>query len=215
MRIRVFLGAAALTATTVLGAAGTSAAAPAPPPAGPAVTHEGTERYDHQDRADALWRLTYSRATHKVRAVYPGARLVTAYGHAPTGPTTNMAKVTRWRFIYEVPPRGNGRAKPVLGAYVDAVLGGAVGRPQPGRGAWLDNAPIRGPRLAPARAYEHVKNVGHRGHGFQFVELGNPLHPQLKQRWIFSNRRGVCDSYSVNDADGRVHNLCKRGMSGS
>ncbi|WP_167538355.1 hypothetical protein [Streptomyces albofaciens] len=212
MRIRVFLGAAALTATTVLGGA-TASAAPVPPANGPSATHGQQARHQaDDDRAHASWRLTYSRATHKVRAVYPGARLVSALGHAPGGPTTNMAKVDHWRFIYEVPPRHR-NAKPVMGAYVDAVLGGPVGKPRPGRGAWLDNAPIKGPRLTPAGAYHQLKKAGHRGHAFQFVSLGNPLHPEFKQRWIFSNLRGGCDRYSVDDIDGKVHDLRKRGTS--
>ncbi|CAM5334456.1 hypothetical protein SRIMM317S_00653 [Streptomyces rimosus subsp. rimosus] len=72
----------------------------------------------------------------------------------------------------------------------------------------------RGPRLTPARAYDQLERAGHRGHAFQFVSLGNPLNPQLKQRYIFSNRRGGCDMFSVDDIDGKVHNLCKRGTSG-
>ncbi len=183
------------------------------PSSGPSATHERPVRHQVDDRAHASWRLTYGRATHRVRAVYPGARLVSAFGHAPGGPTTNMARVDLWRFVYEVPPHHRG-ARAVQGVYIDAVLGGAIGRPHPGRGAWLDNTPIRGPRLTPARAYDQLERAGHRGHAFQYVSLGNPLHPQLKQRYIFSNRRGGCDMFSVDDIDGKVHNLCKRGTSG-
>ncbi|MEE1753124.1 hypothetical protein [Streptomyces sp. SP18CS02] len=171
--------------------------------------HVDTETATSPARAGSSdpWRDLYSRATKKTRAVYPGMRLVTAFGYAPDGPTEDMSRFTHWIFIYGTPPSPVETA-PDLGAYIEAELGGAVGEPRKGHGAWLGNMPVEGPRLTPADAFEAIKRAG-KAHPFQYISLDNPLDPALEQRYILANRSAGPDQWVVHDADGKVYDLTK------
>ena len=153
------------------------------------VTHQAAHRANQ---------LTLSQLTDKVlehvQAAYPTvSTLMLASGESPSGPTTDMAKVTRWDFVLN-----NSVAGPIGSVEVAADLDGTVSGITPHAQRWGGVLPISLPiTLQPAEAYAILAGAGH-ADAFQFVSLVKPLVPDARTQYHFSNVRGGSQGWAVD-----------------
>ena len=165
-------------------------------PAQAATTHHNTHRA--AQRAAAAAQLTLAQLTDEVlehvQAEYPTVtQLMLASGESPSGPTTDMAKVTHWDFVIN-----NSVAGAVGSVEVAADLNGTVGGIRTHAQRWGGVLPINLPiTLQPAEAYDILAGAGH-AEAFQFVSLVKPLVPDARTQYHFSNVRGGSQGWAVD-----------------
>ncbi|MFE4590543.1 hypothetical protein [Streptomyces laurentii] len=199
MRLRISV--AAVVAACGLAAGGIAGAGPAQ-----AVTPAAPVSLRHQEKyADqlCLWQLI-DLVTAQVHETYPDATLMLADGSSPSGPTTDMSKVTDWVLIYNTNTPGSS----VQALEIHATLEGEIDEPVPHTVPWGGTLPItERVSLSPAKAYAVLKEAGH-GDAYEFVSLLRPLVPQSHLQYHFSHTRGGCDGYAVNVDDLAVSPIC-------
>ncbi|WP_052070251.1 hypothetical protein [Streptacidiphilus albus] len=150
------------------------------------------------ERAAAADQLTLAQLTDKVlehvQAEYPTVTtLMLASGESPSGPTTDMAKVTRWDFVLN-----NSVAGAIGSVEVAADLDGTVSGIRTNAQRWGGVLPIDLPiTLQPAEAYDILAGAGH-AEAFQFVSLVKPLVPDARTQYHFSNVRGGSQGWAVD-----------------
>ncbi|MFF1768015.1 hypothetical protein, partial [Streptomyces sp. NPDC058249] len=142
------------------------------------------------------------KATAPVKAEYPKADLMLAEGEAPGGPTSKMADVTDWRFVFNT-NADQPRAKKSV--EISGNLDGAVGRMKGNATPWAGVMPISTQKLmSPSDAYNVLKT----DQAYQYVSLVKPLNADPHLQYHFSKTRGGCDGFAVNTDDGSVNPIC-------
>lgn len=206
MRIRKTLGCTvAALGLAVLG----GALSPAQAATGhPATTLGGTRQAAHRAAQLTLAQLTDVVLEH-VQAEYPTvSTLMLASGESPSGPTTDMARVTRWDFVLN-----NSVAGPIGSVEVAADLDGAVSGIRTHAQRWGGVLPITLPiTLQPAEAYDILAGAGH-ADAFRFVSLVKPLVPDARTQYHFSNMRGGSQGWAVDmNPPHKVRPILGRGL---
>ncbi len=141
---------------------------------------------------------------YEVRMRFPSATLMVAEGRSPSGPTTDMAKVTDWQLVYNT----NDASTPVKSLQIHATLAGEIDAPVYHSVPWGGVVAIPDRvGMSPEIAYSLLRQAGH-GNPYAYVSLVKPLIANPRLQYHFSQTQGGCDGYAVNVDDGYVQPIC-------
>ncbi|MBR7835439.1 hypothetical protein KDL01_19345 [Actinospica durhamensis] len=190
--------AGALATTGILGAGAAQAATPLRA-AAPAATLAELRDAHQLTLLELIDVVRYD-----VRESFPTSTLMLADGASPSGPTTDMYKVTDWRFVFNT----NDPTSRIKSLQVNATLAGAIQPPTYYTAPWGGVASIPDwVGMSPELAYHILRTAGH-GNAYQYVSLLKPLVANPQLQYHFSNIRGGCDGFAVNVNDGVVQPIC-------
>ena len=190
MTIRMRLGCTVAALTLAALGGGSLSAAQAAVPQGASSPVRSLTAPAHRLTLQTLTRVVLER----VRAEYPTVTtLMLASGESPSGPTRDMAQVSKWEFVVN-----NSQPGPVGSVDVKADLDGSISAVTPHAQRWGGVLPLDPPvPLSPAEAYRILVAAGH-DQPFQFVSLVKPLVAHPHTQYHFSDRLGGSEGWAVN-----------------
>ncbi|MET9858543.1 hypothetical protein ABZY93_04325 [Streptomyces smyrnaeus] len=172
----------------------------------PAVTSPSEPARTGSRAANALDTLA-DKVTQLVREKHPKAVLWMAAGESPSGPTQDMAKMTKWIFVYNTMEEEGDVASVRVEADIDGTVREVEERRHPFWG--VDAIGTTRVGMTQAEAFEKLKQTEPNA-AYQYSALVRPASDEgdAHREWRFNNgEHGAC-GYGVDVEDGSVSWYC-------